>query len=54
MNFGVFSGWTILLLLYLKDAVVLTFIVRNYGPVNALRKVPHMTAYFLRKSSTKN
>lgn len=28
--------------------MVLTSIVRNYGPVNVLRKVPHMTAYFLR------
>lgn len=34
--------------------MVLTFIVRNYSPVNVLRKRPHMIAYFLREPSTKN
>lgn len=54
MSFGIFIGWMILLLLYLRHVMVLKVIVRNYGSVNGLKKVFHMAAYFLGKPSTKN
>lgn len=33
MSFGIFIGWMILLVLYLRDVMVFKVIVRNYGSV---------------------